>query len=399
MRGDVLGLGLLMMMTAAVLPQGLRADTAEAGATDAAPAAVAEVLPAITVSTVAAMALKDRVIVSGLIGPVERVQVAPLIEGQPIETLQADVGDLVAAGQVLATLSKTTLELQLSQTNASLASARATIAQAEAQMLEARSAADEAVRVNERTAALREQGAASQAAADTAAANAISATARVTVAAQSLEAARAQVALVEAQMANAELSLQRTQVVAPVAGEVVERNATLGSVATAAGQPMFVIVKNNELELRGDVAEVDLLRLSVGQPASLRLVGVAEPLVGTVRLVEPSIDATTRLGRVRISIAEGANVRSGMFAEAEIIVGESLAPAIPATALGSAEGQPAVMKVTDGMVSRVTVTPGIRDGAMVEILQGLAIGDMVVTKAGAFVRDGDRINPVTATSN
>jgi HlyD family secretion protein len=325
--------------------------------------------------------------------------VAPLIEGQPIESLLVDVGDVVEAGDVLATLSRTTLELRVSQSNASLASARATIAQAEAQMLEAQSSADEAARVNERTAALRAQGTASQAAADTASANAISATARVTVAAQSLEAARAQLALVEAQMADSELSLERTQVIAPVSGEIVERNATLGSIATAAGTPLFVIVKDNALELRADVAESDLLRLSVGQAAQLRLVGAREPLTGLVRLVEPQIDTTTRLGRVRVTIDDATAVRSGMFAEAEVIAAEREGMAIPVTALGALDGQSTVMKVTDGVVSQVQVTPGIRDGVLVEIVEGLAVGDMVVVKAGVFVRDGDRINPVPVELN
>ncbi len=41
---------------------------------------------------------------------------------------------------------------------------------------------------------------------------------------------------------------------------------------------------------------------------------------------------------------------------------------------------------------------GIRDGGFVEIVEGLAVGDTVVAKAGAFVRDGDRINPVAASA-
>jgi HlyD family secretion protein len=397
MRFDLIALSLMMSLAVAG-PTGAHADTAEASE-PAAETAAAPALPAISVSEVTPQVLQDRVIFSGLIGAVERVQVAPLIEGQPIEALLADVGDMVEAGEVLATLSRTTLELQVSQSNASLASARATIAQAEAQMLEAQSSADEAVRVNERTAALREQGTASQAAADTAAANAISATARVTVAAQSLEAARAQLALVEAQMANAELSLERTQVIAPVSGKVVERNATLGSIATAAGQPLFVIVKDNALELQGDVAEVDLLRLDAGQPASLRLVGATDPMSGSVRMVEPTIDTASRLGRVRVTIDESDAVRVGMFAEAEVIAAEREALAIPVTALGAVDGQPVVMKVVDGEVMRTDVRLGIRDGMFVEVVEGLASGDLVVTKAGAFVRDGDRINPVPVASN
>jgi HlyD family secretion protein len=393
MRATILSLTTAMVMGLALPVQAETAAAAEA-ATE-----VAEVLPAITVSTAAKRQVVDRVLVSGLVGPVERVQVAPLIEGQPIETLQADIGDVVTAGQVLATLSSTTLELQRSEFNASQASARASIAQAQAQLLEAQASADEAQRVNTRTAALRKQGSASQAAADSASAAAISATARVTVAVQSLEAARAQVKLVDAQLANLELSLSRTQVVAPVSGEIMSRNATVGSIATAAGDPMFVIVKDNALELRADVAEGDLLRLSEGQPAMVSIVGAAEPFTGTVRLVEPTIDAVTRLGRVRVTMDQPELVRSGMFAEASVIVADREAVAVPVTAVGSGPDGATVMRVADGAVKRIMVKTGIRDGGFVEITEGLAVGDTVVTKAGAFVRDGDRINPVPDAAN
>lgn len=356
-------------------------------------------LPAITVSTVERRLLRDRVIVSGLVNPVEEVQVAPLIEGQPIETLLADVGDRVEEGQVLATLSKTTLELQKSQYQASLASAEATIAQAEAQLLEARASADEARRVNERTEALREQGAASQAAADQASATAIASTARVTVATQSLEAARAQLALVQAQLANVDLQLSRTEVKAPVAGEITRRNAVVGSIASAAGQPMFTIIRDGALELLADVAEIDLMRLQPGQKVGMVAVGAPERLGGTIRLVEPTIDVATRLGRARITIDQPDGVRSGMFVDAEILVAERETVAVPVTAVGSNGAGSTVMKVVDGTVLRAAVKTGIRDGGWVEILEGISEGDTVVTKAGAFVRDGDRINPVPAATN
>ena len=365
----------------------------------AAPATtVAVTAPAITVSTVEKRVLRDRVIASGLISPIENVQVAPLIEGQPIEALLVDVGDMVQAGQVLAVLSKTTLELQKSQFAASLASARATVAQAEAQMLEARSSADEAQRVNERTAALRQQGAASQAAADTAQSNAISATARVTVAVQSLEAARAQIALVEAQTANIDLQLSRTEVKAPVSGEITARNARVGSIASAAGEPMFTIIRDNALEVIADVAEADVMRLAAGQTATLRLVGSTEPLTGTLRLVEPTISTTSRLGRARIAVEDETGVRSGMYVEAEILVAEHDVIAVPVSAVGSGPDGISVMKLTGDTVTRTPVQTGIRDGGWVEVLSGLAEGDVVVTKAGAFVRDGDRINPIPATN-
>ncbi|MDZ4134711.1 MAG: efflux RND transporter periplasmic adaptor subunit, partial [Paracoccaceae bacterium] len=300
-------------------------------------------------------------------------------------------------GQVLARLSSSTLELQKSQLAASLASARAMIAQSEAQQLEARSTADEAQRVYTRAAALKAQGTVSQAAADQAQSAAVSATARVTVAVQSLEAARAQLALVEAQIANVELQMSRTEVKAPVSGEIVARYAEVGSIATAAGQPMFVMIKDNALELRADVAESDLIRLAPGQGARMMSVGATEALTGIVRLVEPTIDATTRLGRARITIDLPEKLRSGMFADAEILVAQHEAIAVPVTAVGASAEGTSVMRVADGVVSRVLVKTGIRDAGWVEILDGLAPGDTVVTKAGAFVRDGDRINPVLTT--
>lgn len=358
----------------------------------------AEVLPAITVSAVTTRVLRDEIIASGLVSPVEQINVAPLIEGQQIEELLADVGDKVSAGQVLARLSRSTLELQKSQLNASLASARATIAQAQAQIAQAQSAADEAQRANDRTIALKAAGNASQAAADKANAAAISATAQLAVATQSLAATQANLELVQAQIANVDLQLSRTEVTAPFAGEITARNATLGSIASAAGVPMFVLIRDSALELRADISEGDLLRVAPGQSATLALTSQAEPLDGTVRLVEPTIDATTRLGRVRIEFADSAQVRAGMFVEATILVTEHAAIAVPVTALGSYQGQPSVMLIEDGTARRQIVQTGIRQGGWVEVTSGLAEGQIVVKKAGAFVRDGDRVNPVPETS-
>ncbi|WP_430464317.1 efflux RND transporter periplasmic adaptor subunit [Tabrizicola sp.] len=337
--------------------------------------------PHITVATVQTRNLRDIVIASGLIGAVEQVQVAPLVEGQPIEALLADVGDLVTEGQVLARLSTSSLTLQKAQLTASLAAARAVIPQAQAQ-------ADEAQRVADRTQSLLAQGTSSQANADKANAAAIGA-------AQSLEAARANLALVEAQLANVELMLARTEVKAPVAGEITARSAQVGAIASAA-MPMFSMIRDNALELRADVAEGDVLRLAPGQPVTLHLVGDTGPRKGTVRLVEPAIDTTTRMGRVRITIDDAAGVRPGMYAMAEVLVAERETAAAPITALGVAQGGQTALKVTGDTARLVAVTTGIRDAGFVEILTGLAPGDQIVAKAGAFVRDGDRITPVAA---
>ena len=366
-------------------------------AQDAAPAAPATVvLPAITVSTVVMDTLTDRVLAAGLVGPVERVLVQPQIEGQAIDAIEVEVGDRVTKGQVLARLSGTSLGLQKSQLIASRASAEATIAQGEAQLIEAGSAADEAVRVRGRTLALAEAGSGARAAADTASANATAAAAKVTVASQGLVAAQAQLTLVDAQIANVDLNLERTLVTAPVAGEIIDRNAMVGAIASGAGAPMFTVIRDGLLELNADVAEQDILRLAKGQKVVLRAVGLPTVLTGTVRLVEPTVDELTRLGRVRITIDESGKVRSGMFADADIMIEQKQALAVPISAVGGGAAGSTVLRVRDGVAETVDIVTGIRDGGLIEVVGGLAEGDLVVTKAGAFVRSGDHINPVMA---
>jgi HlyD family secretion protein len=100
-----------------------------------------------------------------------------------------------------------------------------------------------------------------------------------------------------------------------------------------------------------------------------------------------------------VTIDTPAGVRAGMFMDAEILVAERETVAVPVTAVGSSPAGSTVMTVADGLVSRTLVKTGIRDGGWVEIVEGISAGDTVVTKAGAFVRDGDRINPVAAATN
>ncbi|MBP1807389.1 efflux RND transporter periplasmic adaptor subunit [Rubellimicrobium aerolatum] len=383
---------LLIALLAA--PPGLAAAQ-EAPADAPAATAPTAALPAITVSEVEPVALTDRVVASGLVDAVEEVAVQPLVEGQPIDALFADVGDTVEEGQVLARLSTSTLELELSQLAANRASVEAQIAQAEASLVQATANAEEAERVAGRNAELVEAGSVPQATADQTAAAAAASRAAVRVAEQGITSARAQLALVDAQVANAELRLRRTEVRAPVAGLVVARNAQVGAIASAAGEPMFILVRDGAMELRADVSEQDLLKLAPGQTANLLAMEGSDPIPGQVRLVEPAIDPETRLGVARIRIDDPGRVVKGMFLTAEVIVARREMLAVPVSAVGTGPEGASVLRVADGVVRRVPVFVGIRDGGLIGV-SGLGRGDLVVTKAGAFVRDGDRINPIPA---
>jgi HlyD family secretion protein len=169
----------------------------------------------------------------------------------------------------------------------------------------------------------------------------------------------------------------------------------VGAISAAAGAAMFTIVRDGAMELRAEVSEQDLLQLAPGQPVTMPTTNGREPLTGSVRLVEPSIDIATRLGTVRIAIDEPSQVVQGMFLGAEIVVADAEGLIVPLTAISMAHDSPTVMRVRDGVVERIAVATGIRDGALVGVTDGLAPGDLVVTKAAAFVRDGDRVSPVS----
>lgn len=355
--------------------------------------------PSIVAARAVEAEITDRVLANGMITAVEEVLVAPQVEGLAIESLEADVGDRVEAGSVLATLSDDQLILQESQLEANRAKALASIAQLEAQLAEVNSNAAESVKTSNRARQLADNGTYSTVQAEQAEAQATAALARVRSVEQSVKVAEAEIALIDAQQKDIELRLARTEVKAPVSGVVSARGARVGAIASAGAGPLFTIIRDGALELRADVAEVDMLRIAEGQDVRLKLIGSTEPREGTVRLIEPTLNLTTRLGMARIEITDSQGLRAGMFSDAEIIVAQKKAVVVPVTSVNITPEGANVLKIIDGTARRTAVTIGIREGGLLEIAKGLAAGDLIVAKAGAFVRDGDRVTPVEQTDS
>lgn len=369
---------------------------ADAATGDAAATTQVQNLPAIVVTGAETRAIVDRVIATGSVQAVEEVYVTPLVDGLSIRTLAADVGDTIAADGTLATLNDDALVLEKSQTEASLAKARAALAQIKAQLVEAKANADEAVRVRERAQKLVKSGSQSQAGADQALAAADAALARVNSAEQAITVSEADITVAQSQIDDIDLRLARTAVKSPVAGVVAARTAKVGAIASGAASPLFTVIRDGEIELKADVSEDGILKLALGQKATVTLAGGAAKLTGRIRLIEPTLNPDSRLGRVYIRFDEPGKARAGMFASAEIIVEERNGIVLPLSAITTADGKTVARKVEDGVVKLVPVETGIQDGQVIEIVSGLAAGDEVVAKAGAYVRDGDRVNPVKA---
>jgi HlyD family secretion protein len=175
---------------------------------------------------------------------------------------------------------------------------------------------------------------------------------------------------------------------------VAAKNANVGAIASGNGDPMFTIIRDNDIELVAEVGENDIMKIQHGQKATISLAGSREKLAGSVRLVSPTVDPTTRLGLVHILIDDDNKARSGMYGSAEIIVNTAENVALPLSAVLTTNEGSSARKVENGVVKFAAVETGIQDGAFVEITKGLKDGEEVVAKAGAYVRDGDHITPV-----
>ncbi|WP_331371952.1 efflux RND transporter periplasmic adaptor subunit [Sinorhizobium chiapasense] len=353
-----------------------------------------QTLPSIVVTEAAQRSISDRVIATGSIEAVEETYVSPLVDGLSIRSLNVDVGDRVEEGSTLVVLNDDALLLQRSQLEANLAKAEASLAQLHAQLAEMTANSEEATRVADRAVRLSENGTVSTAESDRLKALAAAARARVHSAEQSVSVATADIKVVQAQIDDIDLRLARTAVKAPVSGVISAKNAKIGAIASGSGEPLFAIIRDGAIEMKADVAEADIIKLAVGQPATVRLAGSSTTIEGRIRLIEPTVDPQTRLGSVDITLSDTSKARAGMYASAVVTVEQKQAVVLPQTAVTAEDGKAIVRKVEDGVVRLVPVVTGIQDGQFVEILSGLKAGEQTVAKAGAYVRDGDRVNPV-----
>jgi RND family efflux transporter MFP subunit len=192
--------------------------------------------------------------------------------------------------------------------------------------------------------------------------------------------------------------ISRTEVKAPVSGVISRRVAKLGATVAFAGEPLFRIIEDGAIDLDAEVPEQYLAMLKVGMPAKLRLPGIAADVGGTIRLVSSEVDKTSRVGKARIALADVSGARIGAFASGEVDLARREGIGAPATALRrDAEGA-RVLIVRDGRIEERRVTPGIVEGDMVELGDGVKDGESLVARAAAFLRPGDIVRPVAATA-
>jgi HlyD family secretion protein len=184
-------------------------------------------------------------------------------------------------------------------------------------------------------------------------------------------------------------------VTAPVAGMVLSSAANIGAIAASAAPPLFQIAERGELEVLADTTAKSLQVLAPNQAAKIEVVGIGE-LPGKVRWVSNTINQHTQLGQVRVSIEDNPRLRVGAFARATIELGQRCGPAIPLSAVLYGPSGAVVQVVRDNRVETRRVSVGLVADGKAEIRDGVSQGEMVIARAGAFFRDGDRVRAVSA---
>lgn len=351
-------------------------------------------VPTVTVEAAALAEVQRRVPLSGTLVARAEVQVYPQVEGLEIVALGAEAGDRVEKGQELARLSDATVRAQLAQAEAELQRASAGVSQAESQISSAEAALTQAAAALERARSLRRSGSGTQASLDQSVAAEAAARAAAISAREGLAVARAAEAQARAAREIAQLNLDRTRIVSPVAGRVASRSAQMGSIASAASGPMFTLIADGSVEFQGEVIETDLPLLRAGQPAELQVAGVGR-VTGRVRQLPAAVDATTRLGLVRVGLDHDERLLTGLFASGDIITDRHEAVTVPASAILADASGSRVQVVADGAVETRPVEAGLLWQDRREILEGLAAGETVIARAGAFFATGDRVNATT----
>jgi RND family efflux transporter MFP subunit len=184
-----------------------------------------------------------------------------------------------------------------------------------------------------------------------------------------------------------------TDVTSPEDGIISRRTARIGGMASTVGEPMFRIIENGQIELDAEIVETELKNVKVGQKAVVTVPQIGD-FDGKVRLVSPEVDKLTRLGRVKIFLGVNPVLRIGSYARGRIETATSRGLAVPSSAVNFDQGLASVQVVKDDKVQKHTVIVGLVTGDLVEIKDGIKEGDLVVTRAGTFLRDGDVVRPI-----
>ncbi len=183
------------------------------------------------------------------------------------------------------------------------------------------------------------------------------------------------------------------RVLAPIDGQILEREVTLGELVRPDRDALLIIADLSKVWVIADVPEARIGEVGKGSVSRVKVATLkGKVLEGTVTYIAPALDSNTRSAKVRIEIKDDNGVlRPGMFAHATISPPATDAAeavlAVPEEAIQTVEGGPAVFVPCEGepnTFAKRAVTIGKPAAGMVQVLTGLNEGDSVIV-SGSFI--------------
>ncbi len=196
--------------------------------------------------------------------------------------------------------------------------------------------------------------------------------------------ADAKLAQAKAELDAAKALVASMEITAPFSGVLLEVKAHTGE-SIPAGTPIFVLNDPQAVELETNVVEEDLPLMNVGQATSLYFDALPDAtLTGKVsRIVPQAIAGDRPLYHVYLQLDSVPDkLAAGMSADAAIVIaGNKGVLCLPRAVIRAASGDSVSVKLWDGAKSvNQQIKLGLRGDAMIEIVSGLKLGDLVVTK-------------------
>jgi HlyD family secretion protein len=354
----------------------------------------------------------------GLLRALDQSAITPKISA-PVSEFRVNRGDHVQKGQVLATLESRDLAAAVADAkgaydqadagyrNVSSASVPDEIAKSQAEAQSAKQAMDAAQRVLESRQKLFADGALARRQVDEANVAYIQAKGQYDTAQKHMEsvegvsrledvrAAGGQLASAKAKYEAAQAQLSYAEIRSPIAGVVADRPAFPGEMA-GAGTPLLTVMDISSVIARVNIPQAEAAHVKVGQPAKIVSADSSAEADGRVTVVSPALDPQSTTVEIWVQAANpGEKLRPGgavrvsimtdTVKDAVVVPRESLLP--------SAEGGTAVMLVgADSVAHEKKVEVGIRNAGKVQILEGVAPGDKVVTVGGVGMQDGAKVS-------
>lgn len=206
--------------------------------------------------------------------------------------------------------------------------------------------------------------------------------------------AAAEVARQEANVQEFEKRLENSTITAPLDGVVTECVVERGD-HVEAGQTLATLLQVNPLELSLYISREYLNRVKPGQHAVVRLeTGLIDEHEGVVIRVDPAVDPATNKFQVTLQVDNSDKLLGpGAFASADIYLDEHLSsPAVPEKALVSGPSGYSVFVVRDGEAVLQPVKTGRRRPGLVEIVNGVDVGDEVIVAGQAQLKSGSPVH-------